>query len=156
MSVVDSAKKRPALAAKSSPNKRPKYDASKAKSGSGPTGAGTAAKFPSKYKPKPGAAAGANGKAKFNGAAKKPFQKNKFANKPAPKAGGGRPAAAAAGAEESGVAAAPAGANPFEKQDWNKFKQDKKELKLKRKQGDNKDLFELTVEGKKIYEELRW
>lgn len=42
-----------------------------------------------------------------------------------------------------------------EKQDWNKFKQDKKDLKLKRKKDCN-DLFELTVEGKKIYEELKW
>lgn len=41
-----------------------------------------------------------------------------------------------------------------EKQDWNKFKKDKKDLKLKRKQG--KDLFELTVEGKKLYEKLKW
>lgn len=40
------------------------------------------------------------------------------------------------------------------KQDWGKFKKDKKELKLKRKQG--KDLFELTVEGKKLYEQLKW
>lgn len=41
-----------------------------------------------------------------------------------------------------------------EKKDWNKLKKDKKELKLKRKQ--TKDLFELTVQGKKIYEKLKW
>ncbi len=41
-----------------------------------------------------------------------------------------------------------------EKKDWNQLKKDKKELKLKRKQ--TKDLFELTVQGKKIYEKLKW
>lgn len=40
-----------------------------------------------------------------------------------------------------------------EKKDWNQLKKDKKELKLKRKQ--TKDLFELTVQGKKIYEKLK-
>lgn len=50
------------------------------------------------------------------------------------------------------------GATPIEivpiKQDWGKFKKEKKDLKLKRKQG--KDLFELTVESKKLYEKLKW
>lgn len=105
-------------------------------------------------------------KPKFDG--KKPFKSNKPAykgNKPFdPKKAGGKfgankfakPSAAAAGAAGNGDAAGAAtSTNPFEKQDWNKFKQNKKELKLKRKQGDNKDLFELTVEGKKVYEELR-
>lgn len=41
-----------------------------------------------------------------------------------------------------------------EKKDWNQLKKDKKELKLKRKQ--TKDLFELTVQGKKIYEKMKW
>lgn len=50
------------------------------------------------------------------------------------------------------------GAAPVEivpvKTDWGKFKKEKKDLKLKRKQG--KDLFELTVESKKLYEKLKW
>ncbi|KAH8294499.1 hypothetical protein KR044_005278, partial [Drosophila immigrans] len=40
-----------------------------------------------------------------------------------------------------------------EKTDWNKFKQDKKELKLKRKR--TRDTYEVTVEVKKIYEQLK-
>ncbi|KAJ6637486.1 Protein penguin [Pseudolycoriella hygida] len=40
-----------------------------------------------------------------------------------------------------------------EKKDWNKLKKDKKELRLKRKQ--TKDLFEITAQGKKIYEKLK-
>lgn len=41
-----------------------------------------------------------------------------------------------------------------EKTDWNKLKDDKKKLKLKRKQ--NHSLFELSVQAKKIYEKLKW
>lgn len=41
-----------------------------------------------------------------------------------------------------------------EKQDWNKFKQEKKELKLKRKS--NRDTYEVTQEVKKIYEQVKW
>ncbi|XP_004536437.1 protein penguin [Ceratitis capitata] len=40
-----------------------------------------------------------------------------------------------------------------EKTDWRKFKQDKKELKLKRKQA--KDSYEVSVEAKQIYEKLK-
>lgn len=40
-----------------------------------------------------------------------------------------------------------------EKTDWNKFKKEKKELKMKRKQ--TKDSYEVTVEAKKIYEQLK-
>ncbi|XP_060663823.1 protein penguin [Drosophila nasuta] len=40
-----------------------------------------------------------------------------------------------------------------EKTDWNKFKKEKKELKLKRKQ--TRDTYEVTVEVKKIYEQLK-
>ncbi|KAH8386828.1 hypothetical protein KR093_002803, partial [Drosophila rubida] len=40
-----------------------------------------------------------------------------------------------------------------EKTDWNKFKQEKKDLKLKRKQ--TRDTYEVTVEVKKIYEQLK-
>ncbi|XP_022209174.2 protein penguin [Drosophila obscura] len=40
-----------------------------------------------------------------------------------------------------------------EKQDWNKFKKDKKELKLKRKS--TRDTYEITKEAKQIYEKLR-
>lgn len=42
---------------------------------------------------------------------------------------------------------------PAEKTDWNKFKKEKKELKLKRKQ--TKDSYEIAVEAKKIYEKLK-
>lgn len=41
-----------------------------------------------------------------------------------------------------------------EKPNWNEFKKNKKDLKLKRK-GTN-DLFELIVQAKKIYEQLKW
>lgn len=41
-----------------------------------------------------------------------------------------------------------------EKTDWRKFKQEKKELKLKRKQA--KDSYEVSVEAKQIYEKLKW
>lgn len=129
--TMEVAKKRPATKDKShSPHKKPKFDGK-----------------PGKFKPKP------TGKKlhfhftdcidklqnQFLGAlasGKKPTTFNKFKG-PAPKA-------TVAGADK-----AP------EKQDWNKFKQDKKDLKLKRKKDCN-DLFELTVEGKKIYEELKW
>lgn len=43
-----------------------------------------------------------------------------------------------------------------EKVDWNKFKKEKKELKLQRKGKSNKDLFEITSQAKKIYESLKW
>lgn len=140
--AIDISKKSPARSAaatggKASPHKKPKFD--------------------SASKVKPGA--------------KKPFKSNKptyKGNKPFdPKKAGGKFGAnkfakpktnlAGTGDAADGLtsAAASTSANPFEKQDWNKFKQNKKDLKLKRKQGDNKDLFELTVEGKKVYEELR-
>lgn len=141
--AIDIAKKRSATAspsaAKASPNKKPKFDpAAKTK-----THGGASSKYPSKYTAKPGQANG-GGHSKFKGGAKNPFQNKKFA-KPGQET-----------AVNADGSAAVAGANPFEKQDWNKFKKEKKELKLKRKQGDNKDLFELTIEGKKVYEELRW
>ncbi|XP_037938189.1 protein penguin [Teleopsis dalmanni] len=40
-----------------------------------------------------------------------------------------------------------------EKTDWNKFKKDKKELKLKRKQA--KDSYQISIEAKQIYEKLK-
>lgn len=40
-----------------------------------------------------------------------------------------------------------------EKTDWRKFKQDKKDLKLKRKQ--SKNTYELSIEAKQIYEKLK-
>lgn len=43
-----------------------------------------------------------------------------------------------------------------EKVDWNKFKKEKKELKLQRRGKGNKDLFELISQAKKIYESLKW
>lgn len=134
--AIDISKKRPAsggASAKASPHKKPKYDGAKP-STSKPDAGGVKK---SKYQSKPGASGSVGGGGKPGGKpgiAKKPGFQNKFA-KPAPP-----------GQE----------AKPFEKQDWNKFKKEKKELKLKRKQGDNKDLFELTIEGKKVYEELRW
>lgn len=41
-----------------------------------------------------------------------------------------------------------------EKQDWNKFKKEKKDLKLKRKS--TRDTYEITQEVKKIYEQVKW
>lgn len=43
-----------------------------------------------------------------------------------------------------------------EKVDWNKFKKEKKELKLQRKGKGSKDLYELIIQAKKIYESLKW
>lgn len=43
-----------------------------------------------------------------------------------------------------------------EKVDWNKFKKEKKELKMQRKGKGNKDLFEVISQAKKIYESLKW
>lgn len=43
-----------------------------------------------------------------------------------------------------------------EKVDWNKFKKEKKDLKMQRKGKGNKDLFELISQAKKIYELLKW
>lgn len=43
---------------------------------------------------------------------------------------------------------------PTEKVDWNKFKQEKKELRLKRKS--TKTGFEKINEAKQIYEKLKW
>lgn len=42
-----------------------------------------------------------------------------------------------------------------EKTDWKKLKQEKKDLKIKRKQLKTKDLFELTIQAKQIYEKLK-
>ncbi|CAG9809217.1 unnamed protein product [Chironomus riparius] len=41
------------------------------------------------------------------------------------------------------------------KQSWNEIKQQKKELKIKRKINKNKDMYDLDVKCKKIYEELK-
>lgn len=41
-----------------------------------------------------------------------------------------------------------------EKVDWGKFKKEKKELRMKRKGA--KDMFEVTAQAKKIYEQLKW
>lgn len=43
-----------------------------------------------------------------------------------------------------------------EKVDWNKYKKEKKELKVQRKVKSNKNLFEVINEAKKIYESLKW
>lgn len=43
-----------------------------------------------------------------------------------------------------------------EKVDWNKFKKEKKDLKMQRKGKGNKDMFELISQAKKIYESLKW
>lgn len=45
-------------------------------------------------------------------------------------------------------------ATTSEKVDWNKFKQEKKELRLKRKSA--KTGFDKISEAKKIYEQLKW
>lgn len=41
------------------------------------------------------------------------------------------------------------------KQDWNAMKKHKKELKIKRKMNKSKDMYDLDVKCKKIYEELK-
>ncbi|XP_017143234.1 protein penguin [Drosophila miranda] len=57
------------------------------------------------------------------------------------------------GAGHNKFAGKPVCSGQPEKQDWNKFKQEKKELKLKRKS--TRDTYEITKEAKQIYEKLR-
>lgn len=54
----------------------------------------------------------------------------------------------------NGKANSSAAPNAGEKQDWNKFKKEKKDLKLKRKS--TRDTYEITQEVKKIYEQVKW
>lgn len=44
---------------------------------------------------------------------------------------------------------------PGEKPNWNELKQKKKDLKVQRKKNKTKDLYEIDVKAKKIYEELK-
>ncbi|XP_011182012.2 protein penguin [Zeugodacus cucurbitae] len=96
------------------------------------------------------------GKSKFP---PKPFGKpgaNKFAGKPGANKfagkfnGPGKFDKNATGKKQGAKGGAPADG---EKTDWRKFKQEKKELKLKRKQA--KDSYEVSVEAKQIYEKLK-
>lgn len=43
-----------------------------------------------------------------------------------------------------------------EKTNWNEFKAQKKELKEKRKRQKVKDLYELSVQAKQLYEKIKW
>lgn len=113
------------------------------KSGSKPAGG---PKFKSGGAPGKVGKPGPGGAKKFGGAGKPggPGGFNKF-SKPGGAAGGGP------GAKKfNGKPQAPA---EGEKQDWAKFKKDKKDLKLKRKS--SKDTYEITKEAKQIYEKLR-
>ena len=50
------------------------------------------------------------------------------------------------------------GANPqapAEKTNWNELKQKKKDLKIQRRKNKSKDLYDIDVKAKKIYEELK-
>lgn len=82
-----------------------------------------------------GGGAGGNTNNKFKG---DPRKNNKFAGKKPQVNGNGAPGSGA----------------PGEKQDWNKFKKEKKDLKLKRKS--TRDTYEITQEVKKIYEQVKW
>ena len=44
---------------------------------------------------------------------------------------------------------------PLEKPDWNELKTQKKNLKIERKKKKTKELYEISVQCKKIYEELK-
>lgn len=44
---------------------------------------------------------------------------------------------------------------PTEKTNWGELKQKKKDLKIQRKKNKTKDLYEVDVKAKKIYEELK-
>lgn len=44
---------------------------------------------------------------------------------------------------------------PMEKQNWTELKKHKKELKIKRKINKSKDMYDMDVQAKKIYEELK-
>lgn len=95
-------------------------------------------KGPRKFAGKPG-----NGKPGGNKFAGKPG--NKFAGKPGNKFAG-KPNPFDGNPKVDGEAKS-------EKTDWNKFKQEKKDLKMKRKQG--KDTYEISIEAKQIYEKLK-
>lgn len=43
-----------------------------------------------------------------------------------------------------------------EKTNWHEFKAQKKELKEKRKRQKVKDLYELSVQAKQLYEKIKW
>nr|XP_016937255.1 protein penguin [Drosophila suzukii] len=121
-----------------------------------PGGAGGARKFdksgggPGKKFDKPGA----NGPRKFDKSGSGAFKKF---DKPGPdgakKFGGGGNKFAEGNKFRGKPQAQPQAPAEGEKQDWNKFKQEKKDLKLKRKS--SKDTYEITKEAKQIYEKLR-
>ncbi|XP_036319280.1 protein penguin isoform X1 [Rhagoletis pomonella] len=80
--------------------------------------------------------------------------KDKFAPKSLGKPGAGQPRRLdkfGKNGKKPGLKGAAPGES--EKTDWRKFKQEKKELKLKRKQA--KDSYEVSVEAKQIYEKLK-
>ncbi|XP_017487674.1 PREDICTED: protein penguin-like isoform X2 [Rhagoletis zephyria] len=80
--------------------------------------------------------------------------KDKFAPKSLGKPGAGQPRGLdkfGKNGKKPGLKGAAPGEG--EKTDWRKFKQEKKELKLKRKQA--KDSYEVSVEAKQIYEKLK-
>lgn len=106
-----------------------------------PTKAGVAKTGDGKFKGKDG---------KFKGKGD-----NKFAGKPGNKFAGHRPGNKFAGKPKFGdknSASNDKNGEP-EKTDWRKFKQDKKDLKLKRKQ--SKNTYEISIEAKQIYEKLK-
>ncbi|XP_061398364.1 protein penguin-like [Musca vetustissima] len=112
-------------------------------SGGGAGKPGDKGKAPGKFTGKPGNKFAGKPGNKFAGNPNNKFAKNpnnKFAGKPK------------FGKPEGDGGAGGGDAKP-EKTDWNKFKQEKKDLKLKRKQG--KDTYEISIEAKQIYEKLK-
>lgn len=97
----------------------------------------TADKKPAVKKFKPSDKPATPGKAAKDGKPK--FQKKfgKFNNKPGAKGKPQQPA------------------QPAEKTNWSELKQKKKDLKIQRKKNKTKDLYEIDVKAKKIYEELK-
>lgn len=74
-----------------------------------------------------------NGKPKFEAK----FDKNKFGKFPGKPGAKGQPQ------------------EPLEKVNWNELKAKKKDLKIQRKKNKTKELYDIDVQAKKIYEELK-
>ncbi|XP_067640488.1 protein penguin [Eurosta solidaginis] len=93
-------------------------------------------------------------KGKFTGKQSGKPNAKKFTIKfPAQPFGSGKLDRSVATAKKYGATGKTLASADGEKTDWRKFKQEKKELKLKRKQA--KDSYEISVEAKQIYEKLK-
>jgi hypothetical protein len=104
-----------------------------------------------KFKPSlPSDKSSKDGKPKFDPKKSGKFNSKpggKFNGKPGGKFGKGKPAGKFNGKPEQ--------QKPLEKTNWNELKQKKKDLKIQRKKNKTKDLYDVDVKAKKVYEELK-